>query len=163
VKCEIAQLGPGEWRRLRAIRLRALEDAPDGFEGTLSESEQRSDAEWERRLGDMTTFVATSADEDVGMIRVAADSKRRDAAWLLSLWVAPDARGTGAGSMLVDAVVAWARARGCACVLLDVGDHNHDAIALYARKGFVANGITGSLRPPRQHIRQHQRELRLDH
>ena len=62
---------------------------------------------------------------------------------------------------LVDAVVAWARANGVRRLLLDVADHNAPAIVLYARMGFVRNGITSTMPPPRAHVTEHQRELRL--
>ena len=62
---------------------------------------------------------------------------------------------------LIDAVLGWARVGGARRLLLDVGDHNQPAIALYARKGFEPNGETGSYPAPRNHIREHQRELQL--
>jgi ribosomal protein S18 acetylase RimI-like enzyme len=77
------------------------------------------------------------------------------------MWVAPEARGQGVGNALIDAVIEYARSSGAIRLLLDVGDHNQQAIALYARKGFKPNGQTGSLPAPRNHIREHQRELRL--
>ena len=38
---------------------------------------------------------------------------------------------------------------------------NASAIALYARKGFQPNGEVSALPPPREHIREHQRELKI--
>lgn len=38
---------------------------------------------------------------------------------------------------------------------------NLDAVFLYARHGFRATGQTGAHRPPRQHVREHRREVRL--
>ena len=107
------------------------------------------------------TFVAVHDGEDVGIVRCASDEHQHDTAWLMSMWVAPEARGQGVGNALIDAVIAHARASGAIRLLLDVGDHNQQAIALYARKGFKPNGQTGSLPAPRHHIREHQRELRL--
>ncbi len=77
------------------------------------------------------------------------------------MWVAPEARATGAGAALIDAVVEWARSKGFVKLLLDVGDDNEPAIALYARKGFESSGEVSTLRHPREHIREHQRVLRL--
>ena len=77
------------------------------------------------------------------------------------MWVSPEVRGQGVGEALIDAVVEWARVSGARRVLLDVGDHNQPAIALYARKGFEPNGIIGSLPTSRNYIREHQRELQL--
>ena len=62
---------------------------------------------------------------------------------------------------MVDAAIEHARSKGVVRVLLDVADDNSPAIALYARKGFRPNGAVSTLPPPRQHVREHQRELRL--
>jgi GNAT superfamily N-acetyltransferase len=78
-----------------------------------------------------------------------------------SMWVAANVRRTGVGGVLVDAVIEWARSSGVNRLLLDVADNNAPAIALYARKGFQPNGEVSTFPPPREHIREHQRELRL--
>lgn len=54
------------------------------------------------------------------------------------IFVAPEARGSGAGTALLSAVKARARALGLASVRLDVIDTNPRARALYEREGFTA-------------------------
>ncbi len=56
------------------------------------------------------------------------------------LFVAPEARGQGVGSGLLEAIVAEAARRGYAEVRLDVIDSNPRARALYERCGFAAVG-----------------------
>ena len=158
---EIRRLEGHEGPRLRAIRLRSLADAPDAFASTFSEAAARPPDSWAAQLREIPTFVAVVDGEDVGIVRGARDDLRTDTVWLISMWVAPEVRGRGVGEGLIDAVVEWARASGARHLLLEVGDHNQPAIALYARKGFEPNGRTGSLPAPRSHIREHQRELRL--
>jgi len=150
-----------EGPRLRAIRLRALEDAPDAFSATMNEALTRSLEGWTRQVLELPTFVAVCDGIDVGMVRSALDARSPETAWLISMWVAPDTRRRGVGAALVDAVIGWARANGVTRVLLDVADHNTPAIELYTRKGFVPTGITGAMPAPRAHVREHQRELRL--
>jgi len=147
--------------RLRHIRLRALADTPDAFGAVYAEAAARPMDTWAQQLDDIATFVAVHDGEDVGLVRCAGDEQRRDTAWLISMWVAPEARGLGVGNALVNAVIEHARASGAARLVLDVADENRHAIALYASQGFEPNGVTGSLPAPRQHIREHQRELRL--
>ncbi|MGV8986214.1 MAG: GNAT family N-acetyltransferase [Cypionkella sp.] len=53
------------------------------------------------------------------------------------LCVAPDCRGQGLGTTLMEAIFAEARQRGYASVRLDVVDTNWRAQALYRRLGFV--------------------------
>lgn len=158
---EIQRLSRDEGRRLRTIRLRALADAPDAFGSTYAEVAARPLESWPQQLQEIATFVAVREGEDVGLVRCARDAQHRDTAWLISMWVAPEARGQGVGDALIDAVIAYARSSGTSRLLLEVGDHNHQAIALYARKGFKPTGETGTLPAPRHHMREHQRELRL--
>lgn len=152
-----------DWERVRAIRLRALGDAPDAFGMTLAEELDRSEASWKARLDDpgIATFLATSGDRDVGLVVGGRWDDEPDAAGLFAMWVAPEARGTGVGGALVDAVVGWARDLGRRRLLLDVADGNEPAIRLYASRGFDPTGVVGSLPPPRQHVPEHQRALTL--
>jgi ribosomal protein S18 acetylase RimI-like enzyme len=161
LKTEVVRLKLGEGARLRAIRLRALRDAPDAFASTYEEAAALPPESWSDQLRRLVTFVAVRENSDVGLVRCAPDDTRPDTAWLISMWVAPEARGHGVGERLIDAAVDWARAEGATRVLLDVADDNRPAIALYARKGFEPNGEVSTLPPPRQHIREHQRELKL--
>lgn len=158
---EIQRLAAHEGPRLRAIRLRSLAEAPDAFGSTCDEAAARTPDSWAAQLREIPAFAAVVDGEDAGIVRGARDDSRADTAWLISMWVAPEVRGQGVGEALIDAVVRWARSSGARRLLLDVGDHNQPAIALYARKGFEPNGTTGSLPAPRNHIREHQRELRL--
>ncbi|MGR3465754.1 GNAT family N-acetyltransferase [Limimaricola sp.] len=56
------------------------------------------------------------------------------------IFVAPEARGHGVGSRLIEALAQEARARGYAEIRLEVIDENPRARALYERRGFVAAG-----------------------
>jgi GNAT superfamily N-acetyltransferase len=161
ISMDMKRLSIDEGPRLRHIRLRALADAPDAFGSTYAEVSARPLEIWPQQLQEIATFVAVNGGEDVGLVCCANDVQNHDTAWLISMWVAPEARGQGVGNALIDAVIEYARSRGAIRLLLDVGDHNQPAIALYARKGFKPNGVTGSLPAPRHHIREHQRELRL--
>ncbi len=157
----LTQLTTDEGPRLRSIRLRALLDSPEAFGSTLEETAARPAESWSKQLRDLPTFVAINDGLDVGVVRGARDEARVETAWLISMWVAPEARRRGVGGVLVDAVIEWARSNGVTRLLLDVADNNAPAIELYARKGFEPNGEVSTLPPPREHIREHQRELRL--
>lgn len=156
----IEQLDERAGRRLRSLRLRALADAPDAFGSTLEEAAERPMADWTAQLRDLATFAAVCDGADTGIVRGGPDHDRPDTAWLLSMWVAPEARRRGVGSALIDAVVVWARAQGFSRLALEVGDLNHAAIALYGREGFAPTGAVGSLPAPREHVLEH--ELALD-
>ena len=158
---EIVRLGVSQGSRLRSIRLRALRDAPDAFGSTFEGSEARPPEAWVQQLRDLATFVAVVDGRDVGIVRGDAETEDETRVWLISMWVAPEARGHGVGEALVDEVIGWARSTPATVLLLEVGDDNAPAIALYERMGFVPNGVVGSLPPPRDHIGEHQRALYL--
>ena len=150
----IERLRAGEGWRLRAIRLRALADAPEAFASTLADAEARDPAAWEAQIEALPTFVWREGDADLGMVRGAPHDGDAEAGYLISMWVAPEARGRGIGAALVCEVTAGARGAGLRRLVLDVGAHNLAARRLYERQGFVATGATGALPPPRAHLRE---------
>ena len=125
---KIERLGVDEVRRLQAVRMRALRDAPDAFATTFEEASTWAPSTWAEQLQNLPTYIAVDADGDVGMVRCAEDG---DAVWLISMWVAPESRGAGVGGALVDAITGWAHSRGAGRVLLDVAEANRAALALY--------------------------------
>jgi len=161
--CRIERLGASDWERVRAVRLRALAEAPDAFGTTFAQDEARPPEEWRARLADprAATFVATADGKDVGLVTGRKYEGYDGAGGLFGMWVAPSHRGRGIARELIDAVVAWARDSGFNRLLLDVADANTAAIALYESKGFRSTGVTGTLPSPREHVLEHQRSLDL--
>jgi len=157
----IEQLDIKSGGRWRDIRLAALRDAPDAFGSTLVDAETRSLKFWSKQLEQLPTFVAVLDGVDAGVARGARDTETSDTAFLLSMWVAPTARGRGLGGALISAVTNWAIAQGLSRLVLDVADINAPAIVLYKRKGFVATGETGALPVPREHITEHRMAMNL--
>jgi GNAT superfamily N-acetyltransferase len=155
------QLGRDDGPRLRSIRLRALANDPDAFGTTHEEASAYPDETWAKQVTELPTFVGVDNERDVAMVRCARDRHRPDTAFLISMWVAPEVRRQNIGGTLVDLVVRWARSSGVHRLLLDVADLNVPAVRLYAGKGFEPNGNARTFPPPRDHIREHQREVRL--
>jgi len=136
-----------EWRQYRAIRLAALSNAPEAFGSTFEAEDNRSDEEWRVRA------AAAAAGQDRGLY-VAAD---RNGSWhgmaggftpgeppadvdVVSMWVAPEARGRGLGESMLHAVADWAVGRGFRTLGLWVTEGNEPALRLYERCGFIATG-----------------------
>ena len=136
---ELRRITAADWELWRAVRLRALAEAPYAFGSTLAHW-QGSDLEarWRSRLDDVAlNVVALTVDGSaVGQVSgTAADGDGR--VELISMWVAPEARGTGAGEALVGEVLRWAAGEeGAPAVVLSVKEGNERAIALYRRLGF---------------------------
>lgn len=154
-------LNPSEGERWRNIRLASLHDAPDAFGSTLADAERHPDVYWSGQVKDIPTWIAVLEGRDAGVVRGVESTEDTDEAYLISMWVAPGARGKTVGSSLIDAVIRWSGSRGFLRLVLDVADYNSPAIALYTRKGFVATGETGTLPAPRQHITEHRMALNL--
>ena len=126
------------WRTYRDLRLASLADAPSAFGSRLERERLRDESEWRARLADRTQFVAMIDGRAVGT--VGARSLPAGETELVSLWVAPGARGSGVGERLVRRVVDEAAARGAPIVVLWVSEGNDRAEGLYARLGFVRSG-----------------------
>ncbi len=142
-------LTPDDWRRWRALRLAALADAPYAFGSTLVGT-LASDAEpfWRARLTTVPhnlVVVRGGADarQDVAMVSLTAPASADEPPELISMWVAPAARGTGAAGTAVEAVLGLAAdAHPGRPVVLSVFADNHPAVRLYARHGFVDVGVS---------------------
>jgi ribosomal protein S18 acetylase RimI-like enzyme len=160
---EIERIQPDAFERVRALRLRALRDAPDAFWVTAEEESATTAAGWRERLArpDAATFIASRDGADVGLAIGARYHDDASTASLYAMWVAPEVRGRGAATALIDAVMGWARAGGYETLRLEVGDANENAVRLYERMGFVSTGATGALPAPREHITEHERVLDL--
>jgi len=92
----------------------------------------------ERRIG----YLAMDNAVPCGIAAGFLDEHDPTRAHLISMWVAPAYRRTGTGSLLVDAVQAWARTRGVYELRLMVTSSNQGAIAFYERQGFSLTGTT---------------------
>jgi ribosomal protein S18 acetylase RimI-like enzyme len=139
VRWRIEKLGVHEHERLKALRLRALAEAPAAFGTKLSDAVVWSTAQWRKQLEQMNTYVAAAPTADVGIVRCVLHDQAHTAA-LVSLWVAPESRGVGVAGQLVCAVLELARHHRIGRVVLDVVETNAAAIALYRKLGFVPNG-----------------------
>jgi GNAT superfamily N-acetyltransferase len=85
------------------------------FGSTLAREEGYEPEKWERWAAESAAgerqaiFIAEPA---AGMASGVIDDDDPALAHLYAMWVAPAARGSGAGRALVDAVLAWATDRG---------------------------------------------------
>ncbi len=131
-------LAPNDWQLWRKLRVAALTESPAAFGSVLADWQGAGDREqrWRERLTGVALNVIAYVDgKPAGM--VSGDWNAPDVE-LISLWVAPFARGRGVGERLVEMVVEWARDQQAPRVVLSVRDHNAPAIRLYCRQGFEA-------------------------
>jgi len=136
----IRQVAADDWRTWREMRLNALRDAPDAFRTKLADWLGTGDLEprWRARLAAVPFNVIADLDGmPAGMVSAVHQG---DEVELISMWVAPFARGRGVGDALVDAVIGWEAVERSGRVVLCVMEGNDHAAALYRRHGFVDAG-----------------------
>ena len=156
----VRRIRADEALRLRALRLRALADAPTAFGSTLAREEAFPESVWHERAlagaagGDLATFVAEQDGQWIGLATGLAEDPedpKLPGPVLSGMFVDGAARRRGVGVALVEAVSEWARQRGAAGLSLWVISGNQPGIALYTRCGFRLTGETKSLdRTPTQ-------------
>jgi ribosomal protein S18 acetylase RimI-like enzyme len=140
---ELRALALDDWALWRELRLHALAEAPYAFGSTLAEWTGSGDTEerWRHRLSSVPlNLVASLSGEPVGM--ASATSPVDDEVELISMWVAPEARGRAVGTALIEAIVVWALEQHVLRVALDVRETNVSAINLFERLSFVDVGLS---------------------
>jgi GNAT superfamily N-acetyltransferase len=132
----IRRLDRGDWAVLRDIRLEALSDAPEAFGSTLVGAQRLSARQWRTRLTSGLYFVAERDGKVVGMVSGGFNDAHPGTHWLYGMYVTPSARGSAAASLLVGAVLQWARDEGALEIYLHVASAAPRARAFYEKSGF---------------------------
>lgn len=139
-------VGADDWLLWRSLRLEALSEAAYAFSSTLADWQEERDTEkrWRDRLSTVAVNIVADLDGmPAGM--VSGTTPNQDGtAELISMWVAPFARGRGVGDALVGAVVEWARKQRAARIALAVFESNDHAVLLYRRHRFGDVGAVDS-------------------
>jgi ribosomal protein S18 acetylase RimI-like enzyme len=139
----VRALAADAWREFRAVRLEALATDPEAFGSSLADWQGDNDREerWRRRfeVEGAVNFLAELDGRPAGIVAdFPADAPGHRE--LISLWVAPFARGRGVGDALVRAVIESAERQGALAIELSVVVDNGPALALYRRHGFRETG-----------------------
>lgn len=128
----------------QAVRLRSLCEHPEAF-GTSAEEEQDTPLE---KVGEQLvhhpTFGAFVDETLIGIVSLFRYPrlKTRHRAILGGMYVAPEARGQGAGKALLQAVIEHGRGMdGLEDIVLAVTVGNHTARSLYRKMGFIPYSI----------------------
>lgn len=143
---EVLPLTPDQWPLLKAVRLRALADAPDAFGTTLAQASAWDDARWQENARRFTllppaaSFLAYADDTPCGMANCFTLQDDSQTAELTAFWVAPEQRGQGVGEALVTAIAGWASSQGIAALQAWVVEDNTRALGFYKKLGFEETG-----------------------
>lgn len=151
---DVRRIRPGDGVLLRAIRVRALTDAPTAFGQPLAEAQEKPDDYWEKWVlvasedSDHAAYLGGHGDSWLGMAGGFVMDDEPESAMLYGMWVDPRARGTALAADLVAAVLEWAQTTPVTRVILWVTETNTRARRFYERCGFTL--IDGTM-PLRSH------------
>ena len=149
---EIKVLSTNDWKIYKELRLSSLKDSPDSFGSTYEREVEFDDNTWISRLerkgkeNSILPLVIEHKKKPIGLaFGVQHDSKDRSA-HIYQMWVSPNARGLGAGKLLLDHIISWAKEIKLESVHLAVTTVNVAAFNLYKSMGFEAFGEKEELR-----------------
>jgi ribosomal protein S18 acetylase RimI-like enzyme len=135
----IRQIDESDWEDLREVRLRALASDREAFLDQVEEARELPEAHWRTRAGasaSSATFVEERDGAFVAMVSAfVADDPAT--AYLVSMWVVPELRGSGVAIELVERVLEWSRDNRRSRVVLSVEPGNDRAARLYEKCGFA--------------------------
>jgi L-amino acid N-acyltransferase YncA len=137
-RVDVQVLTPAEWRPLRTVRLRALQDSPHAFAATYQDEARWSEAEWRSTFDASVWLVARAGRSLIGLAR----STPGEHAWqrnVESVWVHPDRRGRGVTRLMLQTLIDH-EPPGVTELYAWVLDGNDAARNAYQRLGFVLTG-----------------------
>ena len=150
-----------EWRQVRDLRLRALQDpiAALAFLDTYENASAQPEEFWRHRTaqaadgGTNGQFVAIAdGGEWFGSATVIGSRDADESALVVGVYVADGHRGAGAIEALVDECTAWAAEGGFTGLTLEVHVDNHRAQAAYERCGFTRTGQITELENGQEYV-----------
>ena len=152
-----------EWAKLRSLRLSALRESPWAFASSVDREQKLAEEEWRRRAGDRNgvNMVATDDQAWVGMAAGIFEDVQRRRVQLVGMWVRPQSRCKGIGSLLVEAVCGWAEQHGSREVTLWVANGNAVADRLYRKLAFSPTGVRQPL-PSDPSVEEHELKRALN-
>ena len=139
---DLRRLRPEDAALYRDIRLEGLADSPHAFSSTLESEQGQPLDRFTARLTDDFVLGAFRGPQLVGIagFYIQPKPKHTHKGMLWGMYVRPEARGSGIGRLLVEAIIEHAR-RHVELLQLFVVSDNLAARRLYARLGFVEYGI----------------------
>jgi ribosomal protein S18 acetylase RimI-like enzyme len=154
-------LTENEWRRLRDIRLTALNTDPTAFLSSHETELAHPEPRWRQEFSRGEWYVMCAGGQDVGLVGATRGPDLPPHECDLEfLWVAPESRRAGAATILLRTVLDRLRDAGVRTAWLWILNGNDPALRLYEQFGFQSTNRRQPL--PKQPSRYEERmRLRL--
>ncbi len=138
---EVKELHADDWQRLRAIRLKSLQESPDVLEGDFDAESKEDETAWRKKFAKLTFLVASYQSVDVGLMSIEVlDGDFGATCWIGGCWVRPEVRGQGVLRAMFNYVDGQAPVRDWSKQGLGVMEDNLLAISAYEKLGFLVMG-----------------------
>ena len=135
----IRRAEPEDWEVVRDIRLRMLREEPDAYASEYQTEARFEPDLWKQRLATAASYLAF--DDDQALVGIATGLETGDGdTYVVGMYVAPEARGSGCARQLLDAIAEPAIRRHGKRLLLEVAESNIRATRSYRLYGFVETG-----------------------
>jgi ribosomal protein S18 acetylase RimI-like enzyme len=130
---------PEDWEAVRDIRLRMLREEPDAYASEYQTEARFEPDLWKQRLATASSYLAF--DDDQALVGIATGLKTEEGdTYVVGMYVAPEARGSGCAHQLLDAIADLAIRRHGKRLVLEVAESNIRATRSYRSYGFVETG-----------------------
>ena len=144
----VARIQASDAAQYRELMLEAYALAADAFTSTVEERAAEPDAFWVKRIADpkglSAAFGAFEGQKLIGTVALefSEKPKTRHKAHVIGMYVKPGARGSRAGSALLEAALHYAKEKeGIFVLTLTATEGNASAINLYRAAGFEVFGV----------------------
>ncbi len=129
--------------QLRELRFEALADLPMAFGEHLDRARAMGGEDFSQALAQSEVWGAFDGDRPLAMVglQTSRGANLEHRAKIVSVYVCPEARGTGAGRAMLQEIIDFGIVRGIEIFELSVGDFNTAARKLYTSLGFVEIGF----------------------
>lgn len=140
---DIKKLTPEDAPRFLALRRAMFDSEAMSFRGAAADDAAVGEATWRERLGRDHVYAVVRDGEwlAVGGLSRLAGVKLDHKGLVWGMYALPAARGTGAASLILDALEAAARELGLRQLQLTLMADNARARAVYVRHGYVLYAI----------------------
>jgi ribosomal protein S18 acetylase RimI-like enzyme len=130
---------PEDWEAVRDIRLRMLREEPDAYASEYQAEARFEPDLWKQRLATAASYLAFDDDQALVGIATGLEAGEGDT-YVVGMYVAPEARGSGCAHQLLDAIAELATRRHAKRLVLEVAESNIRATRSYRSYGFVETG-----------------------